>query len=209
LAPTPLQLREERLAHLNRLLLPLLRAARRYAAAWRVLLPSIAGTTRVESTRDYTASIIQLNLPASNPLLVAVYVSMQRSSPITPSQLKPKLHKLKTLVNRLRGRTFTAADIVYIIVAPKGYTTGARKLAANTGVNAVKNVEEAAAKLRTYIRARLQKLAQAVKGKRIWGELPLLIYSLQTILAELGETITIIRSPDLAIELALHGGKIT
>jgi len=208
LAPTPVQLREERLAQLNSLLLPLLRAARRYSIAWRVLLPSTAGTARIEGFRDYTATVVQLNLPASNPLIVAVYVSMQKSSPITPSQLKPKLNKLRELVNRLRGKTFATADIVYIVVAPKGCTIGARRIARYHGVNAVRNIREAIARLRTYIRARLHKLLQAIQGKRVWGELPLLAYSLQTILQELGERTAIIPSAEIAAKLALEGGTI-
>jgi hypothetical protein len=208
LAPNPLKMKEERLALLNQVVLPLLRAARRYSASWRILLPSTAGTSRLEGTKDYTATVLQLNLPASNPMLIAIYISVQKSSPLTPSQLEPKIRKLKELVNKLRGKTFVAADIIYIIIAPKGYTIGSRRIAKKNGVNAVKTVEEAVARLRIYIRTRLQKLVEKVRGKRIWGELPLLIYALQSILEELGEKLQTFFPEDLIVKIALEGGSI-
>ena len=204
----PLEMKEWRLQQLNRILLPLLRAARRYARAWRVLLPDTSGVTRVSSTRDYTATIIQLNLPASHPLIIAMYVSAQQSSPLTPSQLKPKIRRLRQLIAQARGKTFHTADILYVIVSPKGYTRGSLREAVREGVNAVKTIEEAAARLRRYLRKRLTKLLQSIQGKNVWGELPLLLYALTQLAIELGEQDIKGIDYETAIHAALEGAKI-
>ena len=203
----PQQRRQQRLATLNELLLPLLRGARRYYAAWRIVNPLLAGVSRLDQTSDYTITVLTLHLPASNPLVLALYTSTQESRPVSPSQLLRRIRRLRQHVAKLRGKVFTSGDIVYILYAPRGYTRGAKRLARIEAVNIVNRVEDALKTLARYIGRRLSRLTQKLIGKRIWGELPLLVYALQELASTIGQAITII-SRDQAIRLAEQGGLL-
>lgn len=203
----PAQRRQQRLATLNELLLPLLRGARRYYAAWRIVNPLLAGVTRLDQTGDYTITILTLHLPASNPLVVALYTSTQESRPVSPSQLLRRIRRLRSHVARLRGRVFNSADILYILYAPKGYTTGSKRLARREAVNLATKVEDALKTLARYIGRRLSRLTQKLRGKRVWGELPLLLYALQELASSLGTSLHLI-SKEHAIRLAEQGGQL-
>ncbi|ABM80348.1 hypothetical protein [Hyperthermus butylicus] len=204
----PLERRAVRLQAANKVLLPLLSGVKRFSRLWRAYNPLLAGVSRVDQTRDYTVTILTVHLPASNPLVVALYTSAQESRPITPSQLGQRIARLRAQLAKLRGRVFNAADIVYAILAPRGFTSGAIKLARRLGVNTARKPEEVIQILAKYLTTRLNRLYLRLKGKLIWGELPLLIYALQELAAALGTKHRVIE-PAQALQLAEKGGFLT
>lgn len=205
--PTPLEAREERLHLLNQLLLPLLRASRGYARAWSLVEGLEKKPARLEASRDYSTGLLVLDLPGSHPLVVAVAASAQHSRPLAPSQLERRLQRLRRLVARARGKLFTAADVVYVILAPRGYTRGATRLARTAGVIAARTPREAASRLARYLKQRLTALHARLRGRRVWGPVPLLYHALAALAQALGADI---KAPGTTetVRLALDGGQL-
>ncbi|KSW11369.1 hypothetical protein CF15_00425 [Pyrodictium occultum] len=202
-----LQRRQRRLEAVNQLLLPLLRGARRYYTAWRLVNPLLTGVSRVDESSDYTVTVVTLQLPASSPLVVALYTSTQESRPISPSQLQRRIRRLRSRVASLRGKVFNRADLVYIIYAPRGFTVGARRMARREAVNLASRIEDAIKALARFVGRRLARLTEKLRGRRIWGEVPLLLYALQELTVSLGAGARLV-SRELAVKLAERGGTI-
>ncbi len=208
MAATPLEQREERLRQLNELLLPLLRAARRYSTLWSMYSGRPLQASRVVYGRGYTAALFLAELPGSHPLVIAVYSSAQRSRPLSPSQLSSRLRALKNLVAGERGRSFTSADIVYIVIAPRGATSGARRTAARQGATITLSPREAAARIARYIRSRLQALLRKLSQRRVWGPLPLLAAALAHLASSLGEGKITVADDARLLQAAEKGARL-
>ena len=205
----PLQRVEERIRILNTALVPLLRGARRYLSIWSQLQRISKKPLETYTTRDYTVTIFLAEMPGSNPLLIAYYISTQASRPLSPSQLAARIKRVLKEVNKLRNKLFTAADILYIVYAPRGFTKGARKLARTKGINLATTQREILAPIARYITKRFNKLLDKIKGKRIWGNLPLLLYALQEIGINIGANIRRVLDTLDLIRLVEKGGKLT
>ena len=204
---TPLAAKEERLTVLNRLLLPLLRAARRYHHVWRLSRSDAArAPAKTVNTSTYTVAIITLELPGSHPLTIAYYVSTQRSRPLSPKQLTQRMRQLKKML--AKNRT-PQGDTVYALYIPAGLTRGARRIAHHNMILYSRKPERLAERIASYLRHRYERLLEKLRGRKVWGQLPLLLYSLSTLATELGEHIDNRPSPDWAIEAAEKGGVIT
>ncbi len=202
----PLERRQERLRTVNQLLLPFLRSSGRYRKLLR-LVGRLDNPTMVVQSRDYTVNIMVYTMPMGPHLVLAVYASTQRARPLSPQQLAAKLRALRERVSKLRGRYFNQADIAYLVLAPAGFTRGARRLARQLGVTLAKQGNTALRVLARYIRRRYERLLRAIAGKRVWGMLPLLLYTLGAMARELGENV---RLPNLAsiIDAATKGGML-
>jgi len=205
----PLQRVEERIRIINTALLPLLRGIRRYIAIWSQLRRISNKPLETYSSRDYTVTVLFAEIPGSNPLLIAFYTSTQSSRPISPSQLAARMKRLLKEVKKLRNKIFTSADILYVIYSPRGFTKGAKKTAHRIGVNLASSTKELLAPIARYITKRYNKLLQAISGKKIWGDLPLLIYALQEIGLSIGASIKKSLDPPMLIELAEKGGVLS
>jgi len=201
-------MREERLRSLNRLLLPFLRSAREQRRLLRLAGRPPARILHVDQARDYTVTVIVYTLPLGNPLVAAIYTSAQRSRPLAPSQLRRRLQRLRDAVARLRGRLYNQADIVYAIHVPAGATRGAKRLARSLGVNLAATTEKLLASLARYIATRHQRLAAKLRGKRVWGPVPLLLHALAHLAKELGAPDADPPPLHITLKLAQEGGTI-
>ncbi len=207
MAATPLEQREARLRQLNQLLIPLLRAVRRYAGPWQAYLGRPLNPARLVVDSRYSTGVLVAELPGSHPLVVAVYSSAQESRPLSPGQLERRLQRLRGIVERLRGRLFVGGDLVYIVIAPRGATRGAAAAARRLGVHVARSPGEAARRLARYLLQRLRALLNRLRGRRVWGPVPLLATALAHLAKSMGAPV---KPPDAAIALraAETGGTL-
>ncbi len=169
--------KEAALREANNVIIPLLSIARRYSQ----LLFKLANETlhlRVLQTGDKRVNIVLVEPPASRPLVVAVYSSVQESRPVSPSQLHRRLVRLRKLVNKLRGRYFASADIIYIYMTRVRLTINAYRMARRAGVYVALGSQHAKRILSRYFMKRVKGLLKKLQGRRIWGKLALLLYML-------------------------------
>jgi hypothetical protein len=171
--------KQRALAQANGLLLPLIAGGRRLAVLRLAL--SLGHTNRlvhVHSTRDMRVHIVVVDLPASHPLVVAVYSSTQESRPTSPQQFAKRLARLRREVGKLRHRLFEQADILYVYLSPKGLTRGSTLRALREGVIFSSSPLEARKRLAGYLAKRYRRLITKIASTKVWGELPLLAYAL-------------------------------
>jgi hypothetical protein len=169
--------RQQALTQANEVIVPLLGASRR---ALRLAASSIGRLyrVRVEASGDKRVHVIIIDLPASHPLILALYSSAQESRPTSPQQLLRRIGRLAREVAKLRGKLYEQADIVYVYLSPRGFTSGALRLAKRQKVIAAQKPVEARRRIAKYLAQRYRKLLTTVATRKIWGELPLLAYTL-------------------------------
>ncbi len=203
--------KEEALLQANNILVPLLGIGRRL---YRVL-ESETGRRYgiyVHNTTDKRLHIVVLDLPASHPLVIAVYSSAQTSRPTSPKQLATRLGRLRREVGKLRGKLFSNADIVYVYVSRRNITRGAYRQALRSGVIVAVNPSDARRRIAKYLAKRYHKLLSKLAGKRIWGELPLLAYTLAILSKSLlggkpEETLTLL-NPAMLVKGSFTGDEL-
>ncbi len=205
----PSQRVEERIKILNTALVPLLRGARRYLSIWSQLQRISKKPLATYTTSDYTVTIFLAEMPGSNPLLIAYYISTQTSRPLSPSQVLARIKRIGKEIKKLRNRVFTAADILYILYAPRGFTKGARKISRAKGINLATTPKDLLSPVARYIAKRFNKLLEKIRGKRIWGNLPLLVYALQEIGASIGANTERVLDTLNLIKLVEQGGTLS
>ncbi len=196
---TPLERREQRLGVANALLLPLARGARQAARLTR-LLNGKHRVLHIDQARDYTVTVAVVDMPLGNPLVVALYTSTQTSRPLSPSQLAKRLQRLREAVEKLRGSLYTQADTVYMLYAPRGLTRGAARKAYKAGITVATKPIQLAKSLARFLKARYEKLRRRLAGKRVWGPIPALLYTLHELAKSLGAD----PQPPISLEQALH-----
>jgi len=193
----------------NEVLVPLLGASRR---ALRLAGASVGKLYRihVEITGDKRVHIVVIDLPASHPLVVTVYSSAQESRPTSPQQLIKRIRRAAREAGRLRGKLYEQADIIYVYLSPKGLTSGASRLARTYRIIVARKPAEARRRLAKYLSQRYRKLLTTVASRRIWGELPLLAYTLATIAHNLQDNKTTIQNVniDAAVKGAYTGHEL-
>ncbi|KSW11958.1 hypothetical protein CF15_03975 [Pyrodictium occultum] len=199
--------RARALAEANEVLLPLLGGARALVRVLEAAGRSPARPVSLHSSGDKRLHALILELPGSSPLVVAVYSSTQESRPTSPQQLAKRMKRLAGFVARLRGRYFNAADVAYIYISPRGLTRGARRLAIGLKTFFAQSGREARQKLAKFLATRYYKLLASLRGKRVWGPVPLLLYALSILAQRLGAHVEPV-SAARAIELSTRGGFI-
>ncbi|NOZ88920.1 MAG: hypothetical protein GXO15_03255 [Crenarchaeota archaeon] len=164
----------EALARANALLLPLLRVARRFSARVAALEGRPPRSlAKVYKTGDNRVHILLVELPASNPLLLAVYVSMQMTRPASPAQVDKRLKRLRRAVEKARRGVAAAADVVYVYLSTARLTRAAYRLARSQGALVALDPQRAASLLASHLARRRRRLLEKTRG-RIWGALALL-----------------------------------
>jgi hypothetical protein len=196
-----------RLQAANTVILPLLRAAARQRKLARILGSQPGKIASLYQSRDYTLNILVYTLPAGPQLVVALYASTQESRPLSPRQLAARLRRLASAVAKLRGKLFNQADIVYALYAPAGLTRGALHTATRQGITIATRPEKLAHSLARYLKTRYNRLIAKLRGRRVWGPVPLLAYMLAELAAQLGAEVE--KPPlDRVVEAALRGGTL-
>ncbi len=123
-----------------------------------------------------------IELPATKRLVqYHIYVSTQESCPIYPKQLEPKLRKLFSEAVKYNAQS----DRGYYIICPVGYTRGAKEEIKKKHVYPATSAEEVLRNIAKYFKNRFVGLINALRGKRLFGELALLVWILQEILKQL------------------------
>ncbi len=167
------------LENANTLLLPLIRAVRRFNLSCRRRSHESCMAIRMLQTGDRRIHVAVIDIPGSVPLVVAVYSSVQTSRPVSPAQLAKRLNRLSSIVSKLRGRLFNAADILYFYLSPVRLTRTAYRLARRNGVHVALNASKALSMLRRYIGKRVTRLRDKLQGRRVWGRVQALYDALQ------------------------------
>ncbi len=167
-------------------------------------------------SRDNTLFAIELDLPGTKaPLVYIIYVSVQEVRPLSPKQLIPKIRKIKELTEKYSRYSYDVRIGRYII-CPAGFTgqTLVEELRRLKGIKSeyaklvrkafkytaigilwrhnimpVRNEKKILENMAKYFKKRYNGLINSVRGKRIYGELVLLIYMISEIAKELGEQI--------------------
>jgi len=202
---TELQRRELALSEANKVLFPILGGARRLLQVAELARLHIAGA-KVYSTTDKRIHIVFLDIFSHNPLIIALYVSTQESRATSPSQLLRRAKRLTKEVEKLRGREFISADVLYLYITRRRITRGAYREARARGILVALNSKEARRRIARYLLARLSKLLQKITSKRIWGRLALFAYALSILAKKLGaeinepSIITIVKAYELGID---------
>lgn len=207
--PSSSERKARALSEANKILLPLIGGARSIARV--VEAAGVSRITRpvsVHSSRDMRLHVIVVEMPGSNPLVVAVYASTQESRPTSPLQFSNRIKRLQHFISKLRGKYFNTADIAYVYISPSGLTRGARLLAVKYKVFFALDGNEARQKLAKFLASRYRKLIASLQGKRVWGVVPLLLYSLSLLARQLGAHVHSL-SPVYAIEWSHKGIKLT
>ncbi|WFO75658.1 hypothetical protein J4526_01890 [Desulfurococcaceae archaeon MEX13E-LK6-19] len=140
---------------------------------------------RIDYDERRTILDIYIELPATRPVRYLVYISMQTSRPLSPSQTRTKILRLL----ERKTRYVTGMDTAKYILCPAGYTRGALEMLRTARIIPMKNMHEIIKNMAKYFKNRYTKLIDALRGKRLYGELMLLAYILREITKELGETI--------------------
>ncbi len=182
---TELERREMALNEANKVLTPLLGGARRLLHIAELARVHTM-RTKVLSTIDKRVHIMIMDLFMGHPLVLALYTSTQESRSTSPSQLSRRINRLRKEIERMRGREFTAADIIYVYIAKRRLTRGAYKEARTKRIIVSLSGEEARRRIARYILARLNKLVQKIASTRIWGRLALFTYALIILAHRLG-----------------------
>ena len=172
---------QQALAAANTVLLPLMRAVHRYNRVYAGRKPYYTMKIQLIQTGDRRIHIAVIDIPGSNPLVVAIYSSTQESRPVSPSQIKRRLKRLFRLVSRLRGKLFTAADIVYIYITRRRLTRNAYRIALSNHVNIALSPQKAAATLARLLEQRFRRLQEKLAGRKVWGIVKALYHSLATL----------------------------
>ncbi len=163
--------RGEALREANTVILPLLAAARRIAR-----LLGAPKAARLATTWDKRIHILVIDVPASRPIVVALYSSTQSSRPVSPSQARRRIERLRRAVSKLRGKLFNTADIYYLYISKVRFTRAAYREAKRGGVYVALTPLKARARLYRIFSERLRKLRASVPNA--WGKLRLLIDAL-------------------------------
>jgi hypothetical protein len=181
--------KQRALAQANEVLYPLIAGGKRLSRIVEATATTRRKFVYVYSSGDLRIHILVLDLPASHPLVVAIYSSAQTSRPTSPSQLAKRVARLRREVNKLRHKVFESADIVYVYLSPRRLTRGSVYRALREGVLFSSSPTEVRRKLAKYLATRYRKLVERVAGSRIWGELPLLMYALNMLARRLTSSI--------------------
>lgn len=179
------------LSVVNRVALGLLRSCNRFRRAWEKYSRSLKTPIHIEYSYSSRTVAVFIDLPRSRPILYIFYVSTQDWY-LTPVKVLPKIRKTRKLYRKYSVPNQDS----FIAVLAKRSTSGARAVASSSGV-AVISPERAVEILRKYFAKRYSSLIEALRGKRIYGEMVLLVAILQEITRQYGEDIEpIIRDTD-------------
>ena len=169
----------------NSMFLDLIRAAkkaREHEARYKRTIPG--SPVRIWHDTRWNIYSILIDLPGSRkPLVVATYISAQVSRPLSPSQTTPKILKLYDIIRR-----YPEADKLLFMLAAT-YTSTAYEMLREAKIMPTKKPGELMNWLARYFKKRYVKLIDALRGKRVFGELLLLAYILHELMKLYGEKV--------------------
>ena len=181
------EVRKKRLDMMNKFLLPILKSMKILRNKYVPIVEKVKGHVvkvfEVLYDNMYNVVTIIIDLTpfgARVPVIYHIYVSAQRS-PLRPYQVWSKARKLRREVMKFNAQ----ADRLKCIVIEKA-TSGAIALLRRHGVLIIKKPKDLVRFIANYFKNRYTALLNALRGKRIWGPLALLLLVLQLIAKELG-----------------------
>ena len=140
-----------------------------------------------EGSSDKRVFFIEVSLPASAPLVIAVYSTTEESRPLTWARVSAKLRRLHSYIAR---RTPPSRDLFVAVIAatPRVRATNPARRRARRNKVALGTVENALKALRTYLARRLQGLIKSLRDKKTkaYGELAELLRVLYLLASRLG-----------------------
>jgi len=176
---------ERRLETWNEFTLPLLRAARglrlSVRAAENLKRRPVERLVSIDFDPKSTIAVLSLRLsklvPGLRDINYVLYISAQTSKKKVPKQVR-------TIIRRLRRKKMLG-DTVLALIAPRGATRGAYALLKREGIVVFRDAREALEYAKRYLVKRADRLREALRGKRIWGEVAVIALLLFEILREL------------------------
>ncbi|RUM47622.1 MAG: hypothetical protein DSY37_01975 [Hyperthermus sp.] len=161
---------DEALRRANSIILPLMRAAKRYERLIENVRRRPARILNYYVTGDHRVYMLLIDLPASNPLLLVLYSSVQDTRPVAPSQLTRRYMRMRRIIEKWRGKLFVTADIVYLYLTKARLTRPAYRLAKEMRLYVALSVEKAREMLSKYLIKRYNRLKKT-KERRSRPEL--------------------------------------
>lgn len=146
----------------------------------------LSSPVRVWYDKRSTILDLLIDLPATKkPVRYLIYVSAQESRPLSPAQVVSKINRV---LKRYRAYSIPMDTAKYMI-CPRGYTSYTIKMLKAHGIIPSKNDKQVLENIAKYFRNRYNRLIDALKGKRVYGELVLFLYILREIIKSLGYTL--------------------
>jgi len=140
-----------------------------------------------EGSSDRRAYLVEIELPASAPLVVAVYSTTEEARPLTWSRVAAKLRRLRRYTAQ---KAPPRRDMFMAVVAasPRARATGPARRRARRAKVALGTVEEVLRALQGYLAKRLRGLIQSLREKeaKAYGELAELLRVLYLLASRLG-----------------------
>jgi len=153
-----------------------------------------------EGSSDKRVFFIEVLLPASAPLVIAVYSTTEESRPLTWARVSAKLRRLHSYIAR---RTPPGRDLFVAVIAatPRVRATGPAQRRARRNKVALGTVENALKALRAYLAKRLHGLVRSLRerGVKAYGKLAELLRVLYLLASRLGPVAISLRDVEAVV----------
>ncbi|BES82583.1 hypothetical protein [Pyrodictium abyssi] len=140
-----------------------------------------------EGSSDRRAYLVEIELPASAPLVVAVYSTTEEARPLTWSRVAAKVLRLRRYVAQ-RAPPARDTFVAVVTASPRARVTGPARRRARRNKVALGHPQEVLGALRGYLAKRLRGLIQSLREKeaKAYGELAELLRVLYLLASRLG-----------------------
>ena len=140
-----------------------------------------------EGSSDRRVFLVEVELPASAPLVIAVYSTTEESRPLTWSRVAAKLHRLRRYTAQ-RAPPARDTFVAVVTASPRARATGPARRRARRAKVALGTVEEVLERLRGYLVRRLRGLIRSLREKEVkaYGGLAELLRALYLLASRLG-----------------------
>ncbi|ALL00750.1 hypothetical protein Pyrde_0700 [Pyrodictium delaneyi] len=140
-----------------------------------------------EGSSDRRVFLIEVELPASAPLVIAVYSTTEEARPLTWSRVEAKLRRLRRYAAQ-RAPPARDTFVAVVTASPRARATGPAQKRARRSKVALGTVKDALKALRGYLVKRLRGLIKSLREKeaKAYGELAELLRVLYLLASRLG-----------------------
>jgi len=173
------RVRDRRLEVFNLLFLPLIRSVRGYREAYRRVSRRLDSPVEVVDDIYEGVFAVVIKEPGGRRAAWVLYVSVQEWY-ITPSKVPAKARKVLEAVRRVS----VPGQYTYVALVCRRATSGAVRLATRLGVP-IRTAGQVRSDIRKYVVKRFSQLLSALRGRRVYGDLAVLLYLLQEAAKEL------------------------
>jgi len=153
-----------------------------------------------EGSSDRRVYLIEVELPASAPLVIAFYSTTEESRPLTWSRVAAKLRRLRRYAAQ-RAPPRRDMFVAVVTASPRARVTGPAARAARRNKVALGSPRKVLEALHMYLARRLTRLLEALRerGVKAYGRLAGLLRALYLLASRLGPVNISLRDVEAAI----------